>query len=99
MKTKTLVMAVGLAVAALGSIGAANAIPMLQIIGGTSAEAIGDPGGTAYPSAPSAVPVPVAGAGIPTALGGWPTPSPDTFGADSSFGGGKGYFRLPWRLP
>jgi len=81
MKIKTLALAVGLAVAALGSIGAsgvAQAAPILQIIGGNP-ESIGDNGGTSYPSAPAGTPVP--GAGLPTDLGGWPNnfPSPGTY--------------------
>lgn len=76
MKLKTLVLAIGLAVAAVGSIGSANAA--LQIVGDAAGngpldankEAIGDPGGTLYshPATSGAS----AGVGMPTALGGWP---------------------------
>lgn len=98
MKAKTLVMAVGLAVVALGSIEAANATAMLQITQGAGGglpgplagavhrEAIGDNGGTHYPSAPSAVPV--AGAGLPTINGGWP--SAPGFAVDTGLPPGAG---------
>jgi len=52
-------------------------------------EAIGDPGGSAlYPTTPGQVP----GAGLPTALGGWPAPSnyPVGFAPDTSFGNALG---------
>jgi len=70
----------------LGLIGAAHAAPMLQIVSNAAgdpplanAEAIGDAGGTHYPSAGN--PNPVAGAGLPTAMGGWPNnfPIPGTY--------------------
>ena len=92
MRTKRLVSSMGLALAALGSIGAsgvANAGPMLQIVDGAgnlrlasdpNAESIGDNGGTNYPFAGSAIPAP--GAGLPTDLGGWPNnfpPPPGTY--------------------
>jgi len=49
-------------------------------------EAIGDPGGSAlYPTTPGQVP----GAGLPTVLGGWPTPAPG-FAPDSSYPPGVG---------
>jgi len=92
MKLKTLALAVGLAVAALGTMEAANAVAMLQIVSGAdptqfTAEAIGDPGGGNY--ANPATPGASAGVGLPTVLGGWPDPGA-SFQPDPSFGGARG---------
>lgn len=78
-------------VATMGVAGVANAIPVLQIVGSgggapvvTNQEAIGDPGGSVYPSAPGVPP----GSGLPTALGGWPVPT--SFDNDTTFGDNLG---------
>ncbi len=71
-------------VATIGAAGVANA-NMLTITPGTQ-EAIGDPGGTNYANGPTAAAS--AGAGIPTALGGWSGSA--NFAPDLSFGGALG---------
>jgi len=94
MEIKKLALSVGLAVAALGWVGTAQAVPMLQIAGSgggapdpTNAEAIGDPGGTLYTNGPT--PYASSGPGMPTALGGWPTPAPG-LAPDPSFNNALG---------
>lgn len=87
MNMKTLTLAVGLAVGSIGVAGVAHAVPMLQIVSNAAGdpalaanqEAIGDPGGSVYPAAPSVPP----GPGLPTELGGWPSSpnfAPDSMG-------------------
>lgn len=89
--------------AAVGLAGAANAAPQLQIVnsagalkarpdGGacaagsaTHCEVVGDAGGTSYPWPKN---TPGAGAGVPSANGGWPI-GPG-FATDASFGGAQG---------
>lgn len=89
MKMKTLALAVGLAVAALGSVGVANAVPMLQIMNngqGATAEVNGDPSGTSYPWPANTA---GGGAGLPTQNGGWPVvPYPAGFGTEAGVGNG-----------
>lgn len=67
----------------------AHAVPsfIFQATSGTTiqAEVVGDPGGSSF-SLANGWP---AGRGLPTALGGWPTPAPG-FAADASFGGNQG---------
>lgn len=75
-------------VATMGVAGVANAA-LLQIVPGANpafAEAIGDPGGTAYGNGPNSGAAP--GPGLPTALGGWPISA--NFVPDPSFGGAPG---------
>lgn len=64
--------------------GVSHAAPILSIAGGVN-ETVGDPGGTSSSLANGAL----AGRGIPTAIGGWPTGGPG-FGPDGSFGGAIG---------
>jgi len=78
----------------LGLIGAAQAAPLLQIVGAgggapdpANQEAIGDPGGSGYPFAGSTGAA--AQAGMPTAVGGWPAAAPG-FAPDPSFGNNMG---------
>ncbi len=92
MRAKTLVMAVGLVVAALGLIGTAQAVPMLQIVTGQgfSPEVVGDAGGSSYPWAGG----PGVGAGVPSANAGWPNNGsggyPPGFATDPSFNNAYG---------
>ena len=88
MKANALVMAVGLAVAALGSVSTANAVPLLQIVTvsgqGSSPEVVGDAGGSVYPYAGG----PGVGAGVPSSTT-TPNPWPNGpgFAPDPSFPG------------
>jgi len=94
MKIKTLVLAMGFAAAAVGSIGSANAGPFLHIASDAAGnvpltanqEAIGDPGGTLYTNGPTAGASP--GPGMPTLAGGWPNSA--NFAPDPSVGGALG---------
>jgi len=86
MKMKALRLAVGLAVAALGSLsmnGIANASALLQIVPlgqiSLGQEVTGDPGGSVYPWPGGAGP----GAGVPSSI--WPTTGAG-FAPDPSFG-------------
>ena len=92
MKMKALRLAVGLAVAALGSIaisGTANASALLQIVPlgeiALGQEVTGDPGGTVYPYPGGPGP----GAGVPSSPLWTPAPGPG-FAPDPSFGGALG---------
>ena len=89
MKLKTLALAVGLAVAALGTMEAANAVAMLQIVEASTQnnyEVIGDAGGTNYnnPSAAGGAGIGLPTASLPTGGANWPN-SPN-LAMDASFG-------------
>jgi hypothetical protein len=72
-----------------GPLAAAPSNPSPPVGGsyGNNAEAIGDNGGTNYTNGPTAGAT--NGPGMPTALGGWPTPAPG-FAPDPSFGNNMG---------
>ena len=91
MEIKKLALSVGLAVAALGSVSAAQAVPMLQIVDGAGGLAAQPPlpPSPPYPGNAEAIgdpggtlytngPTPgaSAGPGMPTDLGGWPNTTP-----------------------
>lgn len=97
MEIKKLALSVGLAVAALGSVGAAQAVPMLQIVDGAGVGKVGPVNTPCTLNAPGYNECEVTGdaggtvypgstaapGGVPSALGGWP--NGPGFAADGSF--------------
>jgi len=73
MPKKPLISALCATALLFGAAGAAHASPFFTIVGGSMHE-VTDPGGTSYPGNDPSNPV-SNDAGLPTTLGGWPTPA------------------------